>query len=185
MFHRHWGRGHGRHHHHSHRFGPWAWEGRFFERGEVRLALLSLLADGPRHGYELMKALEEKSQGLYTPSAGTIYPTLQQLQDEDLIASSEVEGGKRVYEIKPTGTALLAAEAATVAAIWERPKDEEWGGWGYARHPDAGIVMKPAFRLMRTAVRSVMRSKDPNRADKVRDILRQAEEDIRNLNGEH
>ena len=94
-------------------------------------------------------------------------------------------GGDAADSAEAGLAASLAAEAATVAAIWERPKDEEWGGWGYARHPDAGIVMKPAFRLMRTAVRSVMRSKDPNRADKVRDILRQAEEDIRNLNGEH
>lgn len=70
-----------------HRFGPWSLEGKFFERGEVRLALLSLLTDGPRHGYELMTVIEERSRGLHRPSAGTIYPTLQQLQDEELVIS--------------------------------------------------------------------------------------------------
>ena len=66
---RHWHRRHMRRHHHGHRFGPWAWEGRFFEKGELPLAVLSLLADGPKHGYELMKALEERCKGLYSPAA--------------------------------------------------------------------------------------------------------------------
>ena len=68
-------------------FGAWPWTGgmtfgrRFFESGEVRLAILSLLSDGPKHGYQLMKDLEERSGGLYKASAGSIYPTLQQLVD--------------------------------------------------------------------------------------------------------
>ena len=78
----------------------WPWMGgmafgrRFFESGEVRLAILSLLSDGPKHGYQLMKDLEERSGGLYKASAGSIYPTLQQLEDEDLI-SSDQQSGKR------------------------------------------------------------------------------------------
>ena len=86
------GRGHGR----GRRFGPWAWEAKFFERGEVPLAILSLLADGPKHGYELMKTLEERSGGLYEASAGTIYPTLQQLQDQELIASESAANSRKV-----------------------------------------------------------------------------------------
>jgi len=61
--------------------GPWGW-GRFFGAGEVRLALLSLLENEPKHGYQLMKDLEDRSGGLYRASAGTIYPTLQLLEDE-------------------------------------------------------------------------------------------------------
>ena len=89
-----------RHRHRSRRgrhFGPWAWAGRFFEPGEVALALLSLLEAGPKHGYELMKELEQRSHGSYRASAGTIYPKLQQLQDEGLVTSSSEDGGKRVY----------------------------------------------------------------------------------------
>ena len=72
------------------------WRGRFCGPGEVRLALLGLLAEGPRHGYELMGQLEERSGGVYRASAGTVYPTLQQLEDEGLATSETVEG-RRVY----------------------------------------------------------------------------------------
>src|SRR5512142_2053095 len=75
---------------------------RFFESGEVRLALLSLLGEGAKHGYQLMKELEERSGGLYRASAGSVYPTLQQLEDEDLIRS-EQQDGKRVYSLTEAG----------------------------------------------------------------------------------
>ena len=170
--------------HHGHRFGPWAWGGRFFEGGEVRLALLSVLDEGPQHGYELMTALEARSDGLHRPSAGTVYPTLQQLQDEGLVTSTAGEGGKRVYTLTQAGRALLEAEAEAVAAIWERAKEDEWADWGYALHPDAAEVMKPAFRLMRAAIRSAIKSRDPARAEQVREVLRKASEEIRALNGD-
>ncbi|MSO64935.1 MAG: PadR family transcriptional regulator [Alphaproteobacteria bacterium] len=179
----HW-RKHLRHHRH-HRFGPWAWEGRFFERGEIRLALLSLLNDGPKHGYELMKQLEERSGGLYQASPGTIYPLLQQLQDEDLVASSEHEGGKRTYVPTEGGSAVLAQESETIRGMWKRVEDEEWGNWQSIWHPNASEVMRPAFRLMRTALTSMTRTRDPARADRVRDILRRAEEEIRAMDGPH
>ena len=81
--------------------GHW---GRFFAPGELRLALLSLLKDGPKHGYELMKTLEAKSGGTYRASAGAVYPTLQQLEDEGLVTSVQQEG-KRVYQITDAGHA--------------------------------------------------------------------------------
>jgi DNA-binding PadR family transcriptional regulator len=65
--------------------GPWGFRRRFFEPGEVRIALLSLLKDGPKHGYELMKELEARSGGMYKASAGSVYPNLQLLEDEGLI----------------------------------------------------------------------------------------------------
>src|SRR5579872_5806077 len=75
---------------------------RFFEIGELRLAILSLLADGPKHGYQLMKALEERSGGLYRGSAGSVYPTLQQLKDEALIAGG-LQEGRRVFRLTAAG----------------------------------------------------------------------------------
>src|SRR5580693_9338039 len=83
-------------------FGSWAPRSRFFGPGEVRLAILSLLTDGPRHGYELMKMLAQRSGGIYRASAGTIYPTLQQLEDEELI-KAEAREGKRVFTITEEG----------------------------------------------------------------------------------
>src|SRR6266852_3133281 len=72
--------------------------GRFFGRGDVKFALLELLRERPMHGYEMMKALEEKSGGFYRPSPGSVYPTLQMLEDGGLVTSNEVEG-KKVYSI--------------------------------------------------------------------------------------
>ena len=73
----------------------WGQNARFFEAGEVRMAILSLLSEGPKHGYQLMKELEERSGGMYKASAGSVYPTLQQLEDEDLVTSDQ-QAGKRV-----------------------------------------------------------------------------------------
>jgi hypothetical protein len=95
-------RHHHRHGRHRHGFdawsASWAGGGRFFGPGEVRLALLSLLSGGPKHGYDLMKRLEARSGGMYKASAGTVYPTLQQLEDEGLVVS-EAKEGKRVYQL--------------------------------------------------------------------------------------
>ena len=68
-------------------FAPWAGAARFFGPGEVRLALLSLLSERGRHGYDLMKRLEERSAGTYRASPGTVYPALQQLEDQGLAVS--------------------------------------------------------------------------------------------------
>src|ERR1700730_3674045 len=83
-------------------FGLMAGPGRFFGPGEVRLALLSLLADEPMHGYEVMNGLVERFGGIYRASAGTIYPTLQQLEDEGQIISDSLSG-KRVYRLTEAG----------------------------------------------------------------------------------
>ena len=175
---------HHRHHHHGRHFGPWAWNAKFFDSGDMPLALLSLLTDGPRHGYELMKELEQRSGGLYKASAGTVYPTLQQLQDEELVVSESAEGGKRVYSLTAAGRERLESDADRVRAIWERSDDDEWGGWADALDPSAAEVMRPAFRLMRAALRSVARARDPEQADRVREILSRARREIQDLGHE-
>lgn len=80
--------------------------GRFFGRGDMKFALLELLRERPMYGYEMMKALEEKSGGFYSPSPGSIYPTLQMLEERNFVSSAEVEG-KKVYSITDAGRALL------------------------------------------------------------------------------
>ncbi len=104
-----WGRG-----------GRW---GRFFGPGEIRLALLSMLESGPKHGYELMKELETKSGGIYKASAGAIYPALQQLEDEGLVTSDSM-AGKRTYQLSDAGRQELQREAESVKKIWQRPLAE-------------------------------------------------------------
>jgi DNA-binding PadR family transcriptional regulator len=71
-------------------------------RGDVRLALLRLLAEEPRNGYQLMQAIEERSEGMWRPSPGSVYPTLAQLEDEGLVRSVEAEGARR-FELTDAG----------------------------------------------------------------------------------
>ncbi len=175
---------HGWHHHrrrHRHRrgrhFGPWAWEGRFFERGEVALALLSLLEESPKHGYELMKELEQRSGGTYRASAGTVYPKLQQLQDEGLVTSRAEDGGKRVYQLSEEGRRTVEREAEAIARIWTRADQDEWGDWGDG--VEASELLRPAFRLMKASLRAVRRSGgDPERIERVRAVLEKARVEV-------
>ncbi len=95
--------------------------GRFFAGGELRLVLLSLIADEPRHGYELMKALEELTGGTYSPSPGTLYPTLSLLSDEGMIAeSADGDGTRKAFAATDAGRAELAERAEEVEALMRR-----------------------------------------------------------------
>lgn len=97
--------------------------GRFFEIGEFRIAILSLLSEGPKHGYQLMKEMKERSGGTYRASPGSVYPTAQQLEDEGLIAS-KMEDGRRVYTLTAAGRKELEKDPETAKRIWERA--ETW-----------------------------------------------------------
>lgn len=95
-----------------HGFGP----GRA-RRGDIRTALLRLLAESPMHGYQMIQELSERSGGAWSPSAGSVYPTLQQLADEGLLSSTET-GGKKVFSLTETGIAEVA-KIADQPAPWE------------------------------------------------------------------
>src|SRR4051795_9788545 len=94
--------------HRGHRHDGERWEGRRrggrMRRGDIRTALLSVLVEEPGHGYDLIERLEEKTSGAWRPSPGSVYPTLQLLEDEGLAKSGERDG-KRVYEITDEGRA--------------------------------------------------------------------------------
>ncbi len=175
-----WGWGHYRGRWSS--FGPWASQGRFFESGEVRLAILSLLDEGPKHGYELIKELEARSGGLYRASAGTVYPTLQLLEDEGMIVS-ERQDGKRVYRLTEAGKAELDREADTVRGIWNRAA--RWEDWSKWMGPEAALVAVPLGALMKATFRAVTRtSNDPERRERIREILERARRELDELQGE-
>ncbi|MFG1756632.1 PadR family transcriptional regulator [Micromonospora echinofusca] len=87
-----------------------------FSHGRLRLYLLKLLDDGPRHGYELIRLLEDRFLGLYAPSAGTIYPRLQRLEAGGLVTRTVV-GGRKVYEITEAGRAELRQRAGELTAL--------------------------------------------------------------------
>ena len=94
--------------------------GRMFAPGELRLAMLALVAEEPRHGYELIKAIEEMTGGAYAPSPGAVYPTLQLLEDEGAIAEAEAEGARKPFEATEAGRAELEERAEEVDALMER-----------------------------------------------------------------
>ncbi|MFN0177624.1 MAG: PadR family transcriptional regulator [Gemmatimonadales bacterium] len=93
-----------------------------FESGEVKFVILRLLREKPRHGYDIIKALEERMAGCYTPSAGTVYPTLQLLQDQGYVRAEDQEG-KKVYHITPEGERFLDENRDTLDDIFERVRD--------------------------------------------------------------
>jgi DNA-binding PadR family transcriptional regulator len=94
--------------------------GRQFGREELRLLLLKMIAEQPRHGYDLIKAMEERSGGRYSPSPGVIYPALSLLADEGLIAEQDSDDQRRKFAITPAGEAVLTEEAEEAARVMER-----------------------------------------------------------------
>lgn len=100
---------------------------RFFGHGELRLVILHLLAHNASHGYELIKEIETLTQGNYTPSAGVIYPTLDFLQDQQLIAISDEESGRRKIAITAEGLRWLEENQTQLAQIQARIKARNVG----------------------------------------------------------
>jgi DNA-binding PadR family transcriptional regulator len=152
---------------------PWGRSRRFFGTGEVRIAILSLLSEKPRHGYELMKEMETRSGGSYRVSAGTMYPALQQLEDEGMIVS-ETQDGRRVYQLTALGKQELERERATAEDIWRRTSD--WGEWGqWIVGSPLGPLMKATFRAMKHATR------EPEMRKRVEEILERARRELEDL----
>jgi DNA-binding PadR family transcriptional regulator len=100
--------------------GPFGRRGRFFEQGDLRWVLLGLIAEKPSHGYELIKAIEERLGGAYSPSPGVVYPTLTLLEDMGLIAAAQSEGARKAFAITDEGRAALETNKATVEAIFQK-----------------------------------------------------------------
>jgi DNA-binding PadR family transcriptional regulator len=116
--HEHRGRDHRDHEHHGrHRHGRRT--GRLFDHGELRLVVLALISERPRHGYEIIKEIEDRVAGTYTPSPGVIYPTLTMLEELGHATITESDG-KKLYAITAEGTAYLAANKSTVDNALQR-----------------------------------------------------------------
>jgi DNA-binding PadR family transcriptional regulator len=103
---------------------------RVFEQGDLRLLLLKLIAEKPRHGYELIKAVEDSVGGAYSPSPGVVYPTLSLLEDLGYAKVEEAEGGKKLYAITPEGSAFLETQAPAIALLQARMEEAAVAGRG-------------------------------------------------------
>lgn len=94
--------------------------GRVFDHGDLRWVVLALLAERPRHGYEIIKEIEDRVGGAYSPSPGVIYPTLTLLEETGLIAAQESEGGRKLFQATAEGEAQLKAHRPAVDGLFER-----------------------------------------------------------------
>lgn len=106
--------------------GP-GWRGPRARRGDVRAAILAVLGEQPANGYQIIQEIADRSGGVWKPSPGSVYPTLQQLEDEGLVTASE-GGGRRIFSLTDEGRAYLDEHPDEVSAPWEamsRPTDDD------------------------------------------------------------
>ncbi|WP_239162144.1 PadR family transcriptional regulator [Acrocarpospora phusangensis] len=108
------------------------------KRGDVRAAILALLAEEPRNGYQIIQEIAERSQGGWKPSPGAVYPALQQLTDEGLVRAQEIDG-RKTFQLTEAGQAYIAEHASEVRAPWEEMT------------PDIGDDVHELFDLSRQA----------------------------------
>jgi len=142
----------------------------------MKYVILKLLNEKPMHGYEVMKALEDRLRGCYSPSPGTVYPTLQWLEDESLVKSREVEG-KKVYEITDAGRKFLREHRDIIDEIFDRVKeavDETLGG-------GMDEVNRSVGRLVKEVYRRAWRAEDQAERRRVVDVLKRATQELENL----
>lgn len=145
--------------------GPWM-GGRRARRGDIRWALLISLLDGPAHGYELISRLETRSGGIWRPSAGSVYPTLQLLEEEGLIKGHD-DDGKRVFELTDQGRT-----AATEAS--ERVGEGIFAAGAFGRRAELFRGMKATVM----AVRQVAMAGDDNQVAEATSVLAKAQQSL-------
>lgn len=120
--------------------------GRFFGHGDLRFVILALLGERSRHGYELIKDLEERTGGAYRPSPGVVYPTLALLEDEGFIRQAEGEAGRKHFEITDAGKAELDRNRANVEGVFAK-MDEASRSAGPGRPRIARAMMNLGMAL--------------------------------------
>jgi DNA-binding PadR family transcriptional regulator len=143
----------GLHHHHHRR--------RRMRRGDVRAAILVLLAGEGRNGYQLMQEIEERSGGTWRPSPGSVYPALQLLEDERLIANDEGSGG-RIYALTSQGKAYVKEHADEIAAPWEALSNAAG---------DVFVEMMSLFHQLGAAAMQVVQAGNAAQIAKARKVL--------------
>jgi len=148
----------------------------WFGSGDMKYVILKLVKDKPRHGYEVMKELEEQLHGCYSPSPGTVYPTLQWLEDEGLVVGKDVDG-KKVYEITDAGRRFLEEHRDVVDDIFDRVRetvDRALGG-GMAD------LNRAVGRLVRVVYRTGWKARDDATRQRLTEILERVVGEVESL----
>ncbi len=149
-----------------------------FEQGDLKFVILRLLDEKPRHGYDVIKELEERSGGRYVPSPGTVYPTLTLLEDMGYASAVVEDGGKKVYSITDEGRKYLADNRSTVDDVFER--------LAQVGASIFGEQMRPAHEAMASLGKAYMhitmhRTADPEYVKKVVEIVQRATGELEGL----
>jgi DNA-binding PadR family transcriptional regulator len=150
-----------------------------FERGDLRYVLLEQLAEQPAHGYEIMRALEDRFHGFYAPSPGTVYPTLQWLEDLGYVTAVEADG-RKVFTITEAGRSFLTEGKVRVTAIGERIRD--WMGPFDRREYRVEIeAIEHDLEEMAHTLRKAGGLANPERLRRVREVTRRARWDMESI----
>jgi DNA-binding PadR family transcriptional regulator len=158
-------------------FGNFPPHQRIFEKGDLKYIILDLVKDKPSHGYEIMRAMEESFQGFYTPSAGSVYPTLQMLEDMGYVGSIERDG-KKVYTITEEGKTFLNEQRDAVKRIKSQMKD-----WcGPQKSEDFHGAMQELGALWRLIGHRTARPA-AEKWTRIRDVIARARKDIEDILG--
>ncbi|WP_158558305.1 PadR family transcriptional regulator [Spongiactinospora gelatinilytica] len=153
--------------------------GRFFGPGELRLAVLALVVAEAGHGYQVMNRLAERFNGTYEPSAGSIYPTLQMLEDEGLVRV-EAGDGRKVYHATDAGREAAAEHGDEIERMWSRAASRS--EWGMFREPEAAEIIGPALRLVKSAVKTLVHAHgDPRVVEQIQAVFVEARTRIEQL----
>lgn len=150
------------------------------KRGEARIILLDVLRDGPKHGYEMIKTLEERSGGQYVPSPGTVYPTLQYLEDQGLVRA-EQEAERRVYQLTEAGTAELETQTAALAEFWSQFEPQPATAAG---QPEIGFLEEELEHLNRvvwSGLRTAIAQGDQTTIRRVREVVETCQTQVREV----
>ena len=150
-----------------------------FGHGDLKFVILNLLAEKPRHGYEIIKELEERFGGAYSPSPGTVYPTLSLLEDLGYARSAADDGNRKVFEITDEGRKYLEENRGTVDDIFGRVED--FGSFIFG--PQVAGLGRAFGDLGRVAFRAAIRHQgDEQWTTRLREILERAAREIDGLN---
>lgn len=143
-----------------------------FQKGDLKYVLLDLIKDKPRHGYDIIRELEDQSYGFYKPSPGVIYPTLQMLEEMGYTKSAEEEG-KKIYSITDEGLAFLVKKKDIANEVRSQIKDR----WSFKNIGRMAMVMKEYHALENLLGRG-FRSLDADKTERIRQILSSAYQEI-------
>lgn len=145
-----------------------------FEQGDLKYVILQLLSEKPRHGYEIIKALEERMGGTYSPSPGAVYPTLTMLEDMGYAKETTGDGGKKIYEITSEGLAYLEQNKGAVDEIFDRIGDFATSFFG----PPMVEIHQAFKNIARATYSTATHLKDPEKLKAIKEALDRAAAEI-------